>query len=71
MADSIKIDVKELFTRIKEIYDDGMDIVDLTILEADEFDGEELPVCIALTACKRDNTSIWADYEEIDEVSDL
>ena len=60
--DSIVVNVSELLSRLQEIQRDGMDYVELFLIEA----GDELPACINLSACEASDTGAWTDYEEID-----
>ena len=46
--DSIVVNVSELLSRLQEIQRDGMDYVELFLIEA----GDELPACVNLSLAK-------------------
>lgn len=61
--DSITVKVSELYEQIKLMKDDGMDFVEIKMLEADE-DDPEIPASISLTA--RKETDLYdIDYEDV------
>lgn len=61
--DSITVKVSELYEQIKLMKDDGMDYVEIKMLEADE-DDPEIPASISLTA--RKETDLYdIDYEDV------
>ena len=61
--DSITVKVSELYEQIKLMKDDGMDFVEIKMLEADE-DNPEIPASISLTA--RKETDLYdIDYEDV------
>ena len=61
--DSITVKVSELYEQIKLMKDDGMDFVEIKMLEADE-DDSEIPASISLTA--RKETDLYdIDYEDV------
>lgn len=50
--DSIVVNVSELLSRLQEIQRDGMDYVELFLIEA----GDDLPACVNLSACEASDT---------------
>ena len=65
--DEIKISVKQLYERAKQMLDDGMDTVILSILTSDE--GEDVPIALSLEAAAKDTPYEGVDYDEIEAVS--
>lgn len=68
MAGSIIVKVSELRTRIQDIRRDGVDYVEISISDAEEFDGDILPASISFSGCKMQDDSTWIDYEDVDAV---
>lgn len=66
---SIIVKVSELRSKLQDIRRSGCELVCLTILDADESNGEPLPPCITFTACKEYNPDEWIDFEEVEAVS--
>ena len=67
MSNSIIVSVPELLSRLQTINNDGMELVELSILESEEFDGDILPASVYLFAKKKCDAQIWIDYEDIEE----
>ena len=65
--DEIKISVKQLYERAKQMLDDGMDTVILSILTSDE--DENVPIALSLEAVAKDTPYEGVDYDEIEAVS--
>ena len=65
--DEIKISVKQLYERAKQMLDDGMDTVILSILTSDE--DENVPIALSLEAAAKDTPYEGVDYDEIEAVS--
>ena len=57
------VPVPELYEKIKEILDDGMDYVEVSLMEPDD----DLPAAVHFTAWKR-NADHDEDYEEVEVV---
>lgn len=68
MSNSIIVSVPELLSRLQTINNDGMELVELSILESEEFDGDVLLASVNLCAKKKCDGQIWIDYEDIEEV---
>lgn len=66
MGDSIIVRVSDLRAKIQDLRRDGMDYVEVSILEPDEFDGETIPACIQLSGCKVRDTHLWTDYDPVE-----
>lgn len=67
MSNSIIVSVPEILSRLQTINNDGMELVELSILESEEFDGDILPASVYLCAKKKCDAQIWIDYEDIEE----
>lgn len=67
MSDNITLNVKELFDQINKIKNDGMNYVDLTILDEEEFEGDLIPKTLSLTAYKHKDDCVYFDYEMIEQ----
>ena len=65
----IKISVKELYEKSKEMLDDGMKTVVLRFIEADGEGENALPACVSFEASTAENPDIGIDYEEIESIS--
>lgn len=64
---SLIVTVSELYERIKEMRDDGMDFVEVTLDEGDDDDTEyPLPPRINFTAWTKAESFEHIDYEEIE-----
>lgn len=67
--DTITLPVKELYRQLKEMMDDGMDYVELSILEADNYDpNDPIPASLELTAFSLDTPEEGVCYDGIDSV---
>jgi hypothetical protein len=62
--DTITVSVKDLFDRAKELKDDGMDFVEISLAEPDDSD----PGYMHFTAWKKSTSFEGIDYEEIEAV---
>ena len=64
------VSASELYRKIQEIVDDGMDYVSVSLLEPDNSDPDcPIPASIHFEAFKSETDFEWVDYEEV-EVSD-
>lgn len=68
MRNSIIVKVTELRSMMQDIRRSDCDAVRLTINDADEFDGDELPPSISLSACRMSSPEKWIDFDEIEAV---
>ncbi|ACD22656.1 hypothetical protein FDE76_14920 [Clostridium botulinum] len=70
MADSITIKVSELYERAKQMKDDGMDYVEVSILEDDDenFKSDPLPTTLWLSANSKKEPFESVEYEEIEVI---
>lgn len=68
MTDSIFLKVSDLRTRIQELRRDGIEYVELSILDSDEDDGEIIPASLGISGCKFNEPDFWFDYEELETV---
>ena len=68
MADSRIVSVSELRSCLQDIRRDGMDYVELSISEPDEFDGDIIPSLLHLSGCKKHDDTMWVDYEPIESI---
>ena len=55
--DNITVDLNELYKILGEFKRHGMDCVNISFLEPEEFDGEIIPLTAALSAFKKDSPS--------------
>ena len=62
---TITVKVKDLFERVKDMKDDGMDFVEIHLTEPDDTD----PGYIGFEAWKKSTSFEAVDYEEIEAVS--
>ena len=69
MADSIVVRVSDLRAQIQNLRKVGMDYVEVSISEPDEFDGETIPACLYLSGCKLSDTHVWTDCYPVEAVS--
>lgn len=67
MADSITIKVSELYERAKQMQDDGMEYVKLSILDEDEVDDDIIPPSLWLNAFS-DEEPGSIDYDGIESI---
>lgn len=66
MADSVVVRVSDLRAKIQDLRRDGMDYVEVSISEPDDFEGEIIPACVYLSGCKVSDTHVWTDYEPVE-----
>lgn len=63
------IKASELYQKAKEILNDGMDYVCISLLEEDDTDPDDiLPPAVHFQAFTRENKSGWVDYEDVEVV---
>lgn len=67
MCSSITINVNELFDQINKIKNDGMNYVNLTILDEEEIEGDLIPKTLALSAFINKADNIYIDYEMLEQ----
>lgn len=71
MSDRITIKVSDLYHRAKQMKDDGMDVVRISILEEEELDDDDIiPACLWLSATSKKQSFMAVDYEPIDATQD-
>lgn len=68
--DEIKIPVKQLYERAKQMLDDGMDVVTLGISDADGEGEDATPLFVWFEASTKDAPYEGIDYEEIEAISE-
>ena len=68
MSDSIILKVSELRSCIQTLRRDGIEYVELSILEPEEFDGDTIPATLEISGCKFNNPDLWLDYEGLEAV---
>lgn len=68
MSDSIILKVSELRSCIQTLRRDGIEYVELSILEPDEYDGDIIPATLEISGCKFNNPDFWLDYEGLEAV---
>lgn len=65
----LRVKVSELYARMKEMYDDNMEYVDVLLISADNSDPDDsLPACICFTAMSHDEPECGTSYEEVEGV---
>lgn len=65
--DTITVPVKELYRQLKEMIDDGMDYVEVSIMEADNYDPDNpIPPSIELMAFSLDTPEEGVMYDGVD-----
>lgn len=64
---TITVSVSELYELSKAMLNDGMDTVEVSMMEADEED--QLPPCLHFVASKKCAPYEGVDYECLDDVS--
>ncbi len=70
MENSIYVSVSELRSLVQDIRRSGMDIVEISISEADD----DFPASLNFSGCNTNDTSLWADFdplESVDNASEL
>ena len=61
------VKASELYQRVKEMVDDGMDYVCIDLLEPDNSDPDcPIPASVHFEAFKSETTFEWVDYEYVD-----
>ncbi len=68
MSDSIFLRVSDLRTRIQELRRDGIEYVELSILDSDDDDGETIPASLEISGCKFNVHVFWGAYDGLDSV---
>lgn len=68
MANSIILKVSELRSCIQELRRDGIEYVELSILDPDENDGDFIPATLEFSGCKFNDPDLWLDYEGLEAV---
>lgn len=67
--DQYIISVHELYERVKEMLDRGMDFVEISLMEADNSDSDHpIPACVHFDAFSKNEPEFGIDFEEIDVV---
>lgn len=69
--DRIVVSVAELLSLAKELDSDGMDYVELTILEPQKDGDEVIPASLWPSAFKSSSPEITTDYDDIEHVPDF
>ena len=69
--ENIVFSVSDLLSLAENLKADGMEFVELSTLEAQEDDGEEIPACLWASGFKSSSPEIRTDYEEIEAVVDF
>lgn len=69
--DNIVVPVSELLKLAKALEADGMDYVELSTLDPQKDDGEEIPACLWASGFKSSMPNVRTDYEEIEHISDF
>lgn len=68
MKDSIIVKTADLYAEIKQMYEEGFDYTNLTIMDEDNFEDEPLPACITLSGLKESDPLMWVDFNEVEVV---
>ena len=63
----ISVSVIELYDRLKEMVEDGMDFVTVSVVEADEDVGD--PACLMFEAWSKEKAFMGVQYDSVDAVS--
>lgn len=63
----ISVSLDELLAVLEQVKQDGYDIVEVGMLEEDEFDGEYIPATLHISGVERDYLGL-CDYEPIDAI---
>lgn len=66
--DNVIVSVSDLLKKVEELHKDGMEYVELSVLEPEE---EDLPVSLWFEAYKSPMLDMGVDYEGIDVIEDL
>ena len=65
------VSASALFQRAKEMLNDGMDYVVISLVEPDNsVPNDPLPASVHFEAFKASEPEMWIDYEDIDVTSD-
>lgn len=56
------VKASELYQLAKEIINDGMDYVEISLIEADS----ESPACVSFSAGRKNDLDGWEDYDYLD-----
>lgn len=64
---NVTVKVSDLYKLSKEMLNDGMDYVEVSILEPDPED--DFPVCLHFEASKAAEPEVGIDYEDLDDIS--
>lgn len=68
---NIVIPVSALLKLANELESDGMEYVQLSVLDSDDDDGEIIPACLWASGFKSSAPDFHTDYEEIEHISDF
>lgn len=68
MKDSIIVNVSKLRSIVQYVRRSGCDVVSLSILESDDFDGETIPASISFSGCKSVSPDEWYDFDDVEAV---
>lgn len=69
--DSIVIKVSDLYSLAKQLKDDKMEYVHLSLLEEDFVDNERIPPSIEVSATESKDSVCAVDYDGIEAVEDV
>ncbi len=64
---TVTVKVSDLYKLAKEMLNDGMDYVEISILEPDQ--DNDLPASLHFDASKASFPEMGVDYEELDDIS--
>lgn len=70
MAEFITVKVSDLYDRAKQMKDDGMDFVQISILDEQEMDDGIIPSSLWLSASSKKESFMAVDYEEIEALQE-
>lgn len=69
--ENIVVSVSDLLKLAKDLESDGMEYVQLSVLDPDEDDGEVIPASLLASGFKASMPDFRTDYEEIEHISDF
>lgn len=69
--ENIVVPVSALLKLAKELEADGMEYVQLSILDPDDDEGEIIPTALLASGFKSSTPDFRTDYEEIEHISDF
>ena len=69
--ENIVVPVSALLKLAKELEADGMEYVQLSILDPDDDEGEIIPAALSASGFKSSTPDFRTDYEEIEHISDF